>query len=192
MKALSVDLKEKILKALERGETISATAKFFSVSRPIIHRLLRDVKAGKGLEHKRGRKIGSAHKVDEALLIKLYTEDSDLYHEEASKILGCSVRAVGMALQRLGFSRKKEDIYQESCLEKQKEFIKELIDIPEENRVYMDESGVHARDGERSYGYSLKGVRLIQEKSGKDKQNNRLLLLFVKEKCLRLWSMRGL
>jgi hypothetical protein len=31
----------------------------------------------------------------------------------------------------------------------------------------MDESGVHARDGERSYGYSLKGVRLIQEKSGK-------------------------
>jgi len=107
MKALSVDVKERILKALDRGETITATAKFFEVSRPTIHKILRDVKEDKGLYSKRGRKKHQTWRIDEARLIEIYTQTPDLYHAEAAQELKCSVRTVGTALKRLGFSRKK-------------------------------------------------------------------------------------
>jgi transposase len=107
MKALSVDVKERILKALDRGETVTATAKFFEVSRPTVHRIIRDFNNNNGLQSKRGRKKGQTYRINETRLIEIYTEIPDLYHAEAAKELECSVRAVGVALKRLGFSRKK-------------------------------------------------------------------------------------
>jgi transposase len=64
-------------------------------------------------------------------------------------------------------SKKKQTFYAESCPEKQLEFMEQLIEIPEENRVYMDEAGVDEKDCERAYGYAIKGERVYGQVSGK-------------------------
>jgi transposase len=71
-------------------------------------------------------------------------------------------------------------LYHESDLEKQEQFIKELAEIKQENRVYMDESGIYEQDGERLHGYSLRGIKIIDEKSGKRHIKQSVIAAFSK------------
>jgi hypothetical protein len=61
---------------------------------------------------------------------------------------------------------KKTFTYSEKSEEKRKEYLKTVEKIPEEKRVYADESGIHS-DLKREYGRARRGAKVEDAKRGR-------------------------
>lgn len=112
MKALSMDLRERILAAvLESNESMPKIAARFSVSHKMVQKLKyqwRDLGTLKPQTHKVGRKrVLTAKQCDR--LDKLVRNDSSLTLEQLrSKLrVDCSLKTIWMELRRQGHTHKK-------------------------------------------------------------------------------------
>jgi hypothetical protein len=78
-----------------------------------------------------------------------------------------SKRTISRGLKKIGWSRKK-DLWRERERDdaKRANFIQQLDLIPESQRVYVDESGMDARD-DYAYGWCKRGQRFLALKSGR-------------------------
>jgi transposase len=59
-------------------------------------------------------------------------------------------------------------LYKEADDKQRKAFIEEIAQIPKENIVYVDETGVE-QENSSTYGYSLRGKKIVSKVSGKRK-----------------------
>ena len=114
MRAYSLDLRKKIVVALERGTTKAQAARLFDVSLSSIKRYSRIARQGGTLAPKKGP--GRPSKVDrnaEKLLEEDVKERPAATVEQRRRFLECitgktlSVSTLRRTLKRLGFSRKK-------------------------------------------------------------------------------------
>ena len=112
MKALSLDLRERIVSAYEGGgESFSSVGRRFSVSRHVVSKLVRQKKELGTLAsqvHKRGRKPAITGALKEQLLRHL-EEHPDATVVERIEALGlaCSEKTVWQTLRKLGWRFKK-------------------------------------------------------------------------------------
>jgi len=115
MKALSLDLRQRIVEAYERGESTQADiARRFSVGQASVERLLRLKRETGSLAarpHAGGRTI-LITEADRVRLIEEFEQDPDLRQEDLAERFTqegrpVSRRTVGRALGRLSITRKK-------------------------------------------------------------------------------------
>ena len=69
-------------------------------------------------------------------------EKPDAYLSELAKLFNCTDSAVFYALRRWKITRKKTVTYAEQSKEECDRFKKRLSRVPENKRVYLDESGI--------------------------------------------------
>ena len=112
MKALSMDLRERILKAYEQGEsTREQVAERFSVSLGMVKKLLARRKAGAEIGARYDR-CGRAPKIEDAhreVLRLILIEKPDLTLKELREAVGldCTLPAIHYVLVDLGLTYKK-------------------------------------------------------------------------------------
>lgn len=107
-RSYSQDLRDRVLAAYDRGEKTKTIADMFAVSRAWARRVKqRRRETGQAS----ARPVGSPGviKVDRAQLAQIVREDPDATLEELRDRLGvsCATSTICMALQALGFTRKK-------------------------------------------------------------------------------------
>ena len=99
----SIDYRKKVLEIREREWlSLEETAKRFGVGRASIFRWTKEI------EPKRKRKKPT--KIKEEELLQDIEQYPDAYQYERAKRLGVSQRGIGLALKRIGISRKKKPI----------------------------------------------------------------------------------
>jgi hypothetical protein len=89
--------------------------------------------------------------------------DTERLKELAEKHPGWYLREF---TEELGITRKKTFTYSGKSEERRKGYLKNIRRIPEENRVYVDESGINS-DLKREYGRAPRGVKFEDGKCGK-------------------------
>jgi hypothetical protein len=67
--------------------------------------------------------------------------------------------------EKLGVTRKKTFTYSEKSEKEREAFLKGIVKIPDEKRVYVDECGINERL-QREYGRALRGVKVEDTKRG--------------------------
>ena len=101
----SKDLREKVLKHIELGETIKSASMLFSVGSSSIKRWKRNQRET-GSVMGPGRPLGS-YKINEDKLKSYIIENLDALLDEMSIEFGVTIAAISAALKRLNFTRKK-------------------------------------------------------------------------------------
>lgn len=113
--AYSQDLRDRVLAARDRGLKTKQVATLFKVSASWVRRVMQR-RREHGETKPRPRGGVRVVKIDLIRLRELVEQRPDATTQELHQRLGiaCSVSAVGMALQRLGFSFKKRRFMQRS------------------------------------------------------------------------------
>src|SRR5262245_18445354 len=169
MRAYSVDLRERIVAAVERGEqSIRQIARLFSVSLSCVVRLLqRKRRTGSVQPRPHGgvppRQLDAAA---EARLLELVRDQPDATLAELRDRLGirCSIMTIARALQRHKITRKKKTLHADEresprFQAQRRAFQKKLAAVDPEHLVFVDESG--ATTGmTRAYGRAPEGQRV--------------------------------
>ena len=152
----SFDLRLRIAKA---AETMSQTevAKIFEVSRVTVGKYVRAARAGADLKPKSGYQRGHSHKLDLETLRNYVENNPTKTLKQIGQALGIAPKTVHKGLDRLGITKKRSPTYIERDEEIRSEFLRNLEKIPEENRVFVDETGIS--DNEiPAYGWNYSGV----------------------------------
>ena len=106
-------------------------------------------------------------KIDPERLKDLAEKHPDWYLREFAAELGVCLQAIAQRFEALGITRKKKTFtYSEKSEVKREEFLREVERIPEEDRVYVDESGIKD-DLKREYGRAPRGVMVGDSKRGR-------------------------
>ena len=106
-------------------------------------------------------------KIDPEKLQADVLEKPDDFDEERAARFGCSRTGIQSARKKLKITRKKKTInYVERNEAEREEFMRKLEAIPEEKRVYIDETGKNT-DLDRKYGYAPRGVKVEGETHGR-------------------------
>jgi transposase len=79
---------------------------------------------------------------------------------------GVCLQVIHKTFKKLGITRKKTFTYSGKSEERRGECLNNIGHIPEENRVYVDESGINS-DLKREYGRAPRGVKVEDGKRGK-------------------------
>ena len=169
MRPLSIDLRERIVAAVEAGEhSLQELAALFSVNLSTIVRLLQRYRATGSVQPK-PHGGGMPLKLDiqaVARLLELVRQQPDATLEELRDRLGvpCSVMSIFRALKRNGISRKKKTRHAEERdtprVQKQRHtFCQKMATIGPEHLVFVDETGATTAMG-REYGRAPVGERV--------------------------------
>ena len=103
----SKDLRSKVIKHLERGNSQKVTAKIFSLSPVTVNKWHRRYKQeGHYLPRQR---IGSKANVDEAVFAEYVSKNPNLRSEDIGKEFGITASGARYWLKKLGFSYKKKN-----------------------------------------------------------------------------------
>lgn len=111
MKSFSLDLRERVVTAYEKGEgTQKEIARRFGVSEPFVKKMLKQYRTTGSLMPLAGRGRKPAIRGKKVAVLEAFVEGRpDATLEEIRKHLrvSCSIVAVSNALKRLGYRRKK-------------------------------------------------------------------------------------
>lgn len=165
----SNDLRIKALDYIEGGGSKIEASRIFGIRDRTLLNWIKRKKEGRLAPSKRCRR---PHKIEEGKLRGYIKEHPDSYLREIAEFFGVSATAIFYACKRLKITlKKKTPFYKERDEAKREEFHKKLGEIPEENRVYVDESGINeylqrqnarAARGEKIYG-ATSGNRYSRE-----------------------------
>jgi transposase len=169
MSPLSIDLRVRIVKAVEAGKhSLEKLAELFSINISTIVRLLRRYRSTGSVEPK-PHGGGMPPKLDGqavARLIELVRQQPDATLEELRDRLGipCSVTTIFRALKRNRISRKKKTRHAEErdsprVQEQRHTFCQKMATVPLEHLVFVDETGATTAMG-REYGRAPIGQRV--------------------------------
>jgi transposase len=106
----SLDLRQKVIAAVERGMTIAEAARVFDVSRNTIYQWRKrqsatgDLKAGSGYQHGWGHKIKDLEQFRDFVLANGEKTQAEMAQAWPLKL---SNSTVSRALKKIGFTRKK-------------------------------------------------------------------------------------
>lgn len=169
MRPLSIDLRERIVAAVEAGEhSLQELAELYFVNLSTIVRLLQRYRISGSVQPK-PHGGGMPPKLDTpavARLLELVRQQPDATLEELRDRLGipCSVMSIFRALKRNGISRKKKTRHAEERdtprVQKQRRtFCQKMATIGPEHLVFVDETGATTAMG-REYGRGPVGDRV--------------------------------
>jgi transposase len=169
MSPLSLDLRERILAAVEAGEhSLQELANLFSVNLSTIVRLLQRFR-GTGSVQPKPHGGGMPRKLDApavARLLELLRQQPDATLQELRDRLGilCSVMTISRALKRNRISRKKKTRRAEErdtprVQKQRKTFCQKMATVDPEHLVFVDETGATTAMG-REYGRAPIGERV--------------------------------
>ena len=103
--AYSIDLRQKVIKYLKSGHSQREASKTFEISTSTINKWHQQYVATGNLEDKKPSR--SFKKLDPKKLIEYVNENPDAFIIEIAEYFGCSDTAVGKALKKAGYTRKK-------------------------------------------------------------------------------------
>jgi transposase len=176
MNAYSLDLRQRILDAVQRGEgTLRELAQFFGVDLSTIVRLLRRHRQTGSVQPKphAGGPTPCLDKAATNKLLRLVRKQPDATLAELRDRLGvpCSVMTIWRALKRHRISRKKKTLRarerdQPEVQHKRQEFQQQLAAVDPEHLVYVDEAGVTTKLA-RTQGRAPVGERVYDAVPGK-------------------------
>ena len=121
------------------GDAFAETGKIFNVSESSVQRWATQYEATGNVSDKPLNR--NFKKIDPTKLRTYVQEHPDATQQEIADAFGCCNQAVSKALKRLNIARKKTRRYKERDAEKVAEYQAELAKIPENMRVYVDETG---------------------------------------------------
>ena len=105
-------------------------------------------------------------KLDDQQLKEYVKAHPDQFLSEIAKEFLVTPQAIFYAFKRLKITRKKKTtLYQERDEEKRRVFLEALSEIPEIQRIYLDESGIN-KYLYRQYGWALRVEKIVGEISG--------------------------
>lgn len=168
MRPYSIDLRERIVLAVERGEhSIRHIAQLFSVSLSFIVRLLQRYRRTGSVQPQpypgAPRKLKAAQ---EARLRELVRKHPDATLAELRQRLGvrCSLMTIVRTLKRLHITRKKKTLHAQEqdsprVHAKRQAFQKKLAQVDPQHLVFVDESGA-TTNLTRLYGRAPRGQRV--------------------------------
>jgi transposase len=169
MRSYSIDVRQRIMTAVEAGEhSLRALAELFSVHLSTIVRLLQRFRTTGSVQPK-SHGGGPRPKLDaqaSARLLELVRQQPDATLAELRDRLGvdCSIVTIFRTLKRNGITRKKKtrfaeerdspQVQQQRCA-----FCKEMAKVDADHVVYIDETGATTAMG-RTHGRAPVGVRV--------------------------------
>jgi transposase len=176
MKPYSLDLRQRILAAVQRGEgSLRELADLFRVNLSSIVRLLRRYRETGSLApkpHAGGPKLRLDGRAT-AELLRLVREQPDATLAELRDRLGvpCSIMTIARALKRHRVTRKKKTLHAQQrdtpeAQAKRRAFVRQLAAVEPERLVFVDEMGA-ATDMTRRYGRAPAGERVHGAVPGK-------------------------
>jgi Transposase and inactivated derivatives len=169
MRPLSLDLRERIVAAVELGEhSLRDLAELFAVDLSTIVRLLQRFRRT-GSVCPKPHAGGPVPKLDAqamARLLQLVREQPDATLAELRDRLGvdCCIMTIFRALKRNGITRKKKTYHADErdrpdVQEKRQAFQEKLAAVDPNHLVFVDETGTTTAMG-RTYGRALEGERV--------------------------------
>lgn len=172
-KALSVDLRERVVAAYERNlGTMDYIAKIFMVGVATIHRLISKKRKGKSLASKPhgGGKSPTLSKSDLELLKEMIDQKHDYtlkeLAEELSKRINkkLGVSHIARGLKKIGYSWKKKTFYakerdSDKVQKERKDFEEQKKSLDVNKLVFLDESG-YILESSPTYAWGLIGERV--------------------------------
>jgi transposase len=176
MKAISEDLRKRILDTIQRGDgSLRQIARRFLVSVSFITRLLQLHRSTGSLEPRPHGGGNPAVLGPEALeqLRKLVQKQPDATLEELRQRLGvsCSLMTISRALRKLGLPRKKkiprsQEQDRPDVQEQRQEFCAKLAGVDPRRLVFVDESGANTAMT-RTHGRAPVGQRVYTNTPGR-------------------------
>ena len=169
MRPFSIDLRVRIVAAVERGEySLKELADLFSVDPSTIVRLLQRFRSTGSVQPK-AHGGGARPKLDAAAvarLLELVRQQPDATLAELRSRLGvaCSIMTIFRILRRHRMTRKKKTLHAEERdtprVQKQRRaFRKKMATVASEHLVFVDETGATTAMG-RTYGRAPAGERV--------------------------------
>ena len=123
--AYSNDLRERVLKYVENGNSKVEAAGIFGVCLKTIWNWIERKKQG---DISPKKKVILPKKIDSECLLQFVRTNPDAYLREIAEEFGVTIPAVFYACKRLKITLKKSNLYQERDEEKREAFKKELGD----------------------------------------------------------------
>ena len=164
-RAYSQDLRERVIRYMEKGGSVAEAKALFGISSYPIHCWL---KRKKEEGHIRARKPGgSKANMDSQKLKKYIEEHPETKLEELGKAFKMTGPGVRYWLKKLGYTYKKKSYtYVEACEQKRAIYKEKIKDIEPEKLVFIDESGID-RNIYRQKAWGKKGEIIHAKRSGK-------------------------
>jgi transposase len=176
MKAISEDLRKRILETIERGDgSLRQIARRFLVSVSFITRLLQRHRSTGSLEPRPhgGGNPAVLGPEDLEQLRELVQKQPDATLEELRQRLGvsCSLMTISRALRKLGLPRKKkiprsQEQDRPDVQEQRQEFCAKLAGVDPRRLVFVDESGANTAMT-RTHGRAPVGQRVYTNTPGR-------------------------
>lgn len=113
----SDDLREKVMRALDRGEKKSQVSRMFNISRDTIDRWLKRRKATGSVEAEQGYQRGHSHRIKDWEEFRAFAQKyADKTQAEMAQLWSgeMSERTMSRALARIGWTRKKRRMVTEN------------------------------------------------------------------------------
>ena len=166
MRSYSIDVRQRIVAAVEAGEhSLRALAELFCVDLSTIVRLLQRFRTTGSVQPK-PHGGGPRPKLDAqatARLLELVRQQPDATLAELRDRLGvdCSIVTIFRTLTRKGITRKKKTRFADSprVQEQRRAFCKEMAKVDADHVVFIDETGATTAMG-RTYGRAPVGERV--------------------------------
>lgn len=118
---------------------------------------------------KSAEKLTRKRKNDSEKLRAYVEENQDTFLYEIAKVFNCSAPAIYKRLKAMNITLKKTFTYSEKSESARAAYLEKIEKIPEEKRVYVDESGVE-KHLVRERARALRGVKVEDVKRGRKYQ----------------------
>lgn len=164
-RAYSIELRLRVIKAVEVGIRISKVSKLFNVSRDTIYKW-KKLKDKQGtLEAATGYQKGHSHKIKDSESFKEFFKANmnKTSKELAKQWDNISSVTILRQIRKLGYSYKKTHFHPKRDIALRNEFIAKIQSITKDKLVYLDESGIED-NACKEYGWSIIGQRCYGEK----------------------------
>lgn len=184
----SQDLRNKVINYLLQGNSQRQASKVFSIHENTLNRWwVRYKKEGNCQARER---LGRPSKVDQFKFEQAVKSNPNTSPKELGSQFKISAWHACRILKKLGFSYKKKSFtYLEAKQDKREEYLAKLRSIPQEKRVYIDESGIEEHIiKEKAWG--KKGARIVGKKNGKRYKRTNIVAGYVNKDCIAPFTFR--
>lgn len=191
----SYDLRCKVIAAIEQdGMKRCEASTVFQISRNTINLWFQQKAATGDVQPKQNPHPGHSHKITDWKAFQQFVEaHPDLTQPELAALWDGEIsdRTISRGLQKIGFTRKKKTYgYRERDALKRATFAAQLATVDPLDLVYADEAGMDHRD-QYGYGYSPKGERLYDLKSGTRGTRVNMIAALCNQKLLAPFTIEG-
>ena len=190
MRAYSVDLRCLAIRKFLSGWSLRKTAAALEIGKSTVHRWLLDSSFSRPVVRARKATQDVCECVRSVLLVNAHaTCTSILRHIKAALNVNVSRATVHRCIKKLRYTRKRTHAVapQTTLLPVRAAFSQAALNVPAEAILSVDETSFWV-DMQPTYGYALRGQRLIRERSVKDCRKRITVIMAVSSSGVRHWK----